>query len=135
MAIIGFNLTKMLVEKKKSEKGKININTNATISGVEPVKLSIDPKKSAVRITFLYASQYEPGFAVIEMEGELLLLESTEKANEILNSWKTNKKLEKALMANLLNNILSRCTVQALLLSKEVNLPPPIRLPKIEAKA
>ncbi len=32
----------------------------------------------------------------------------------------------------MINHILARCTIQAMIMSKEMNLPPPIRLPKIE---
>ena len=35
-------------------------------------------------------------------------------------------------MAGLLNTILTKCNVQALILSQEVNLPPPIPMPKVQ---
>ena len=35
-------------------------------------------------------------------------------------------------MTTLLNALLAKCNVQALILSQDVNLPPPIPLPKVQ---
>ncbi|MBI2659814.1 hypothetical protein HYX07_01495 [Candidatus Woesearchaeota archaeon] len=61
-------------------------------------------------------------------------MEEQKKAKEILGNWKKDKKLPKEMMAGLLNTILTKCNVQALILSQQVNLPPPIPLPKVQVQ-
>jgi len=64
-----------------------------------------------------------------------LYVEEPKKAKEILSGWKKDKKLDKELMATLLNTLLVKCNVQALILSQQINLPPPIPLPKVQMAA
>ena len=45
-----------------------------------------------------------------------------------------DKKIPKEVMTPVLNNILAKSNVEALVLSRELNLPPPIPLPKVEVK-
>ena len=73
--------------------------------------------------------------AIFFFEGELLYMEEPKKAKEILADWKKDKKMPKELMAGLLNTILTKCNVQALIISQQVNLPPPIPLPKVQINA
>ena len=56
-----------------------------------------------------------------------------DKQDEIVKGWKKNKQVPKETMTEVLNTILARCNVSALMLSRDVNLPPPIPLPKVEA--
>ena len=71
----------------------------------------------------------------IMFEGEILYHEDPKKVKEIIADWKKDKKLPKELMALMLNTILSKCNIQALILSQEVNLPSPIPLPKVQVNA
>lgn len=131
--IVGFGFTKLSAEKHESAKGKIDINNNVGIKDVEEDSFSFgDNKQNVLKFKFEFTSKYEPNFGNILFEGELLYLEDSKKTKEILNSWKKDKKIPKDIMAGLLNTILTKCNVQALILSQEVNLPPPIPLPKVQ---
>ena len=131
--IVGFSFTKLSAEKNEAAKGKIDINNNVTIKNVEEADLSLGKEKqNVVRFIFEFTSKYEPNVGAILFEGELLYLEDQKKIKEILSSWKQDKKVPKELMAGLLNTILTKCNVQALILSQEVNLPAPIPLPKVQ---
>ncbi|MBI1935333.1 hypothetical protein HYS31_02730 [Candidatus Woesearchaeota archaeon] len=131
--IVGFGFNKLSVEKKETPKGKVDINNNVTIKALEEsdVKLGND-KQNVLRFVFEFTSKYEPSIGTILFEGELLYMEDAKKAKDMLASWKKDKKLPKELMAALLNAILSKCNVKALILSQEVNLPPPIPMPKVQ---
>lgn len=134
--IVGFGFTKLSAEKREGAKGKIDINNNVSIKNVEEADLSLGKEKqNVIKFVFEFTSKYEPAVGTILFEGELLFLEEPKKAKEILNSWKKDKKLPKELMAGLLNTILTKCNVQALILSQEVNLPPPIPMPKVQVAA
>ena len=132
--IIGFGFTKLSAEKEENAKGKIDINNNVSIKDVleENLALGRDKQQNILKFIFEFTSKYEPNVGNILFEGELLYMEEPKKAKEILADWKKNKKLPKELMAGLLNTILTKCNIQALILSQQVNLPPPIPLPKVQ---
>ena len=132
--IVGFGFTKLSAEKHEAAKGKIDINNNVSIRDVREDSFSLgkDKQQNVLKFMFEFASKYEPSVGTILFEGELLYMEEPKKAKEILGSWKKSKEIPKELMAVLLNTILTKCNVQALILSQEVNLPPPIPMPRVQ---
>jgi hypothetical protein len=132
--IVGFGFTKLSAEKGEAAKGKIDINNNVSIKDVKEDNFALgkDKQQNVLRFIFEFTSKYEPNVGNILFEGELLYMEEPKKAKELLNDWKKSKKLPKEMMAGLLNTILTKCNVQALILSQQVNLPPPIPLPKVQ---
>jgi len=132
MTIVGFNFIKIEAEKKELIKGKININNNVTIKNVEEKKLSLSNEKQKVlAFTFEFTAKYDPNVGSISFTGDVLSMEDSKKAKDILDGWKKEKKLPKEVMPNILNTIMSKCNIQALILSEQINLPPPIPLPKL----
>ena len=130
--IIGFGFTKISAEKNSSAKGKIEINNNVTIKNVEESDISLGKdKSSSLKFTFEFKSTYAPDMGHITFEGEVIYMTDSKKSKEILAQWKKDKKLPKEIMPGLLNTILTRCNIKALIFSQEVNLPPPIPLPKV----
>ena len=134
MTVIGFSFTKMLIEKKNPVKGKVSINNNVGIKGLEETKLQINTTRKALKLNFEFTSTYDPNIGKIFLEGEVIYLIDKNKAAEAVKNWKKNKKIEKDMMTNVLNNVLAKCNIQALILSKDMNLPPPIPLPKVGEK-
>ena len=131
--IVGFGFTKLSAERKEAAKGKIDINNDVTIKNVEEADISLGKNsQNVLRFVFEFTSKYEPNVGLILFEGELLYMEEPKKAKEILASWKKDKKLPKEIMAGLLNTILTKSNIQALILSQEINLPAPIPLPKVQ---
>ena len=134
--IVGFGFTRLSVEKKEAAKGKIDISNNVTIKKVEEDSLHLgNDKQSVLKFVFEFTSKYEPSIGIILFEGEVLYLEAPKKIKEILGTWKKDKKVPKDLMAGLLNTILTKCNIKALIFSQEVNLPPPIPMPRVQAAA
>ena len=133
MTVVSFNFTKIEAEKKGVGKGKININNNVTIEKVEEKDLSLgNQKQKVLNFTFEFTSKYSPNFGSINLIGNVLYMEDSKKVKEILDGWKKDKRLPKDIMPKILNVILNKSNVQALILSDHVNLPPPIPLPKVQ---
>ena len=132
--IVGFGFTKLSAEKGELAKGKIDINNNVSIKDVKEDSFAFgrDKDQNVLRFIFEFTSKYEPDIGNILFEGEVLYLDDPKKAKEILSNWKKDKKLPKEIMPGLLNTILTKCNVQALILSQEINLPPPIPMPKVQ---
>jgi len=59
-------------------------------------------------------------------------MESSTKTKEVLDEWKKAKRVPKDVMTSILNTVLTRCNIEALILSQAVNLPPPIPLPSVQ---
>jgi len=72
----------------------------------------------------------QPG---LQFSFEYTLFVSDDKTlKAALDHWKKNKKVSQNVESDLLNTVLTKCNVAAILLSREVNLPPPVQLPKVQ---
>ena len=135
MAIVGFNFTRMEAERIEAAKGKINVSNNVSIKNVEEKNLSLgSDKQKVLSFTFEFASTYEPKVGSINLVGDVLYMDDSKKAKEVLDGWKKDKKLPKELMTGIINTMLNKCNIQSLILSEQVNLPAPIPLPRVQAQ-
>jgi len=133
MAIVGFTFTKMHAERKSAVKGKMNIRNNVAIKNIEKADLSLGKaSQNGLRFIFEYSVVYEPKIAEIILEGELIDIEEDKKVEAVLKDWKKDKKIDPGLMNVVLNTVFNKSNLQALILSKDVNLPAPIPLPRIQ---
>ena len=135
LGVIGFNLSKIEAERAAEIKGKLSIKNNIQIKDVQKSDLFLGKnKQDGIKFTFEYNSSYEPKAGKITLNGELVAVEESEKVKEIVDGWKKNKKIEADVMTQVINSVLSKCNIQAIILSKEINLPPPVQLPKVQVK-
>lgn len=131
-SIVGFNINKINVEKKKGSNGKISVQNNVSISDVAQSNLGISGKQKAVDFKYSFESKYNPDVASILIEGNLLYMTTEDDAKQILDKWSKDKKVEPKVMEVLLNHILIKCNTEALILARDVNLPAPFPLPKVK---
>ena len=132
MTVIGFNFTKIDVEKKEGVTGKINIKNNVSIKDVveQPLDLGTG-KQKAIKFVFEFVSNYQTGLGHISLLGDIVYIADDKETKSILGEWKKSKKVEKEVMSKILNTILNKCNIEALILSQKVNLPSPIPLPQV----
>ena len=136
MAIVGFEFTKINVQKEETARGKINISNNVGIIEIKKSDLQIGKtKQTGLRFVFEYKSKYEPSFAVIELGGVILYLTDEKNAKEILEAWEKEKKIKKEVAESIINSILTKCNIQSIILSNTVNLPPPVPMPHVNITA
>ena len=134
MAVVGFNFTKILVEKKSSIKGKVDIKNNVSVKNVESTDIPLGAKSDkALKFSFEFTSDYSPSIGQILFNGDVLYMSDASSQEEIVKNWKKSKQVPKDTMAEILNTVLMRCNVEALMLSRDVNLPPPIPMPKVQS--
>jgi hypothetical protein len=133
MTIVGFNFSKILVEKNKSSVGKIDIANNVSITEVKEAKLNLGKsKKIGLEFQFLFTSKYKPEIGKIELRGKVIYMDNEETVKKVLKSWEKDKKVPRELLSNLYNTILRKCNIEAIILSRDIQLPPPIPLPKVK---
>ena len=82
MQIIGFNLTKISIEKKEKIQEKLEIKQNINIDDVSKDKINIS-KEEILKITFTFNVDYSPDFAKLEFQGLLILLPEKEEFKKI----------------------------------------------------
>ncbi|MBS3164469.1 hypothetical protein J4439_03485 [Candidatus Woesearchaeota archaeon] len=129
MAVIGFNFSKMLAEKKSAPKGELKVQINLAIKDVEEANFGLGKtKEQGLKYSFEFTTKYVPNFGSIVLTGEVLDLQDEKTVKAVLKEWKDTKKLDDKLVSGVYNSALQRCSVQALILSKEMGLPSPIPL-------
>jgi hypothetical protein len=133
MAIAGFGFTDIEVKRKPMQGGKISISNNVAIKDIKETELHLGKEKqNALQFLFEFTSKYDPDVGHITIGGEVLFIDEAKKVQEILANWKKDKRVPQEVMTNILNNILNKCNIAALIMSREVNLPAPIPLPKVQ---
>lgn len=130
MNIVGFNFTKISAERNKAVVGSVRISNNIHLRDVKDAKIGMG-ERGAVSISFVFQTQYQPDFATIVFEGDVLGLVDQKNAVSLVEAWKKDKRLSPDVSQGILNYILDRCSIQALLISKDLGLPSPVPLPKV----
>lgn len=134
MRIIGFNFTKISIEKFSDKSEKLNIKTNIDIADINSINNDIlNTKNSLMVVKFLYSVDYEPSFAKIDLSGTILFELDEKKTKNILEKWK-DKQIPEDFKLALFNLILRKSNVKALQLEDDMNLPLHISLPSLQPK-
>ena len=132
MALIGFHFKKMVAEKKKALTGKVNVNSNISVVNAKEAKVSMGKSKQAgIEFTFSFVVKYTPDIALIDLEGAVVYLGTEEKVKETLKEWENGKKIPHDVIEEVYNYLLVRCNVQALILGRDMQLPPHVQMPKV----
>lgn len=133
MKIIGFNLSKILIEKKETYEGKVEVNQNIDIKEIS--KVSKDTiqitEEEVLKIDFAFMINYSKDSAKVEFAGNLLAIPEKDELRNILKSWK-DKKIPDDLRVPLFNFIMLKCNIKALSLEDELCLPYHIPMPRLE---
>jgi hypothetical protein len=133
MAMVGFLFTKINAEKKTAVNQAVNIESNAGVTSVTELP-SIDPKKSLLKFEFNFIVKYEPSAGKIELNGEIIEIYDKEFGTKVVAHWEKDKKMHPEVMQELFNNILSRSNMEAIIISRDMGLPSPIQMPRVDVK-
>lgn len=133
MGVIGLSINKIVVERIAPVVGKVNINNNASIKEVHKTELMTGTKKQdALRFVFEFKSNYDPNLAYIQITGDLIWMDKEEQIKELKKQWDDKKQINPDVMTQILNSVLTKCSIEALVLSREMNLPSPIPIPRVQ---
>ena len=132
MSVVGFNFSNITVERKNPVQGTIDITNNVVVTNIEKADLALgEAKQDAIKFTYNFTSKYGPDIGQIVLIGDVLYIEEKEKVASIVMEWSKHKKIASEVMTAVLNTVLEKCNIEALILARDVNLPAPIQLPKI----
>lgn len=131
MKLIGFNLTKIHLEKHSDNFSNLKIDTNIEILQIQKIKQDLfKAKDEFIGVDFLFTINYAPKIANLEFKGKVLLSVETKKSNEILRGWE-KKKVDEDFRLTVFNIILRKSSVKALQIEEDLNLPFHINLPRL----
>lgn len=132
MKLVGFNFTKINVEKFLDSVENLKINTQIDISEIKQAEAHmLKMKEDILGIGFKYTIGYDPGMANIVLEGKVLLAIDPTLVKEILKEWK-DKKIPPEFKLVLFNVILRKTNVRALQLEEEMSLPLHVSMPSLK---
>ena len=134
MQIIGFNLTKISSERfiTKELPKERKISTNIEFTNIEKDKQAL-LNEEVLQVYFKFSIIYEPKIAEIFFEGIIMLKLPPDQIKKVMKTWK-KKKFDDSLQMPLLNFVLNKCSIRALQLEEELNLPPHLKLPTLQKK-
>jgi hypothetical protein len=134
MAILGLNINKMYIERKKNIEKGAQVNTNIKLLNVKEAKVKLGgSQKQGALISFEVKTEYSPDIAEIIISGNLVFSEKDEKkVAELTSYWEKEKKLPSDVSLEVYNSILRRVNIEALMLADRMKLPVPFKMPKFK---
>lgn len=128
---MGFNFTKINIEKFSDNFQNLKINTSIDISEIKELKTDVfKTKEELLGIKFTFNIFYEPDIAKAEFAGNIIISVDSKTAKEILKKWK-DKKMPEDFRITLFNVIFRKSNLKALELEDELNLPIHLPLPRL----
>ena len=134
MQIIGFTLTKILIERKEDLKGKWKVSSKIDVKDLKEEKITLEQGKDVLKANFEYAITYEPDLGDINFKGYVLILSEPKETKTLIAEWKNNKTIVADAKVRIFNTIFQKCNIKALELEDDFNLPPHIKLPAIKTE-
>lgn len=102
-------------------KGNIRIDHNSTVTKVDQLD------KKTARINFRFSANYS-SIGRIEIEGSMVLKGAP---SNLSKKWSKDNEMPNEVANEIHSTIISNCIPKAVLLAREVQLPPPIPLPQV----
>ena len=99
---------------------QVGINNNSSI-------INIEKKDGELAIDFVFTTIYNPSIASIKIDGTLYY--QGDDAEEILTDWMEKRTIKSTHVQNI---IIEKGLMEAVILAKELNVIPPIPLPRIQ---
>lgn len=131
MPIVGMSIDSIEAKKNSNVFGGVKVKSNTDITNVISQTLHGTSTK-ALSVGYDFNVEYisekgERKLAEIKISGKVLVVDA--KHEEIFKSWKEKKVLPENVSVDIINTLLDKCTKKALILSDDLQLPPPIALP------
>lgn len=132
MPVTNFRIRKIEAErkKKKIKGGKVDVRSNFAITSI---KKDNDPILGEfLRVEFRFDVDYTPDLGKINLKGELWYYD--ENLDKIAKIKEKEVELDKKPGEEISTSILQESLVEAITIAKQIKLPIPIRMPKVNLK-
>ncbi|MFW6230766.1 MAG: hypothetical protein ACOC32_01950 [Nanoarchaeota archaeon] len=135
MSIVSISFSKIQAEKHKPIQGKVNVANNVAIKKIEKADFVVgDVKQDCLKFSFEFTSKTEPEIGEIVFGGDVIFLAKKETVADVVAAWNAKKPVQKEIITPVINAVLKKCNIEALVLSQTMNLPAPLKLPSVSPK-
>lgn len=133
MPVIGMQITKIEANRKNNPTPGFKVESVPTIVSVEEKDIpAIGNGGKVLAINFTFGVDYKPDIASVKIAGEILYLEEGERVGA--KAWAKSKSLPQDVMIEVYNTIFRKCLLKVLVLSDDMQLPPPLQIPIVAPK-
>lgn len=132
--IVNINFSGINAKRENALKGNLSISNNVKLTDLTESKFGNDSAKKTLKVSFDFSTEYKPEFASIMLNGNLLMVVDSDKADEMLSSWEESKKLDMDSTKKVLQAIMNKSLLQTIVVARELDLPAPIKLPVVSDK-
>lgn len=132
MKIVGFNYSKVFLQRKEKLDDNMTITQNLVIKDITDDKMDIS-KQEVLNVKFSFTVEYSNDNAKLELEGNVIILPEKSELKRFLNEWK-DKKIPEEYKVDLFNFIMGKCNVKSISLEDEFSLPLHFPTPKLTEK-
>lgn len=107
---------------------RIEVNTR-----IDSVELKQRPSRpdSNVVIKFVFTCRYPASIGLIRLTGQAFYSDTADAMKAAVATWQKNHRLPESIEPSVLNTIMARSTLEAISLSRILQIPPPIPLPGV----
>ena len=94
MNILNVSFTNIHGEKRNvPKKGKLSVSNGINLNSLEKSDLNVNEDRQALKLSFSFKAEYKPDVATLQLDGEILLLETFDEAEKMLEAWDETKKV------------------------------------------
>ncbi len=125
MSVKNFEITSIDAERyteKGGEKQNVRVDHNSSVK-----KVKAKDKKTA-QFSFRFTVDYS-GLGRMELEGNILY---AGKASKLAAKWQKENEMPDKVAKDIHSTIISNCIPEAVVISREIQLPPPIPMPQVD---
>jgi hypothetical protein len=101
--------------------------TNVRIDHNSSITLIVEKSKREAALDFRFTANYQ-GLGIISIEGRIVY---EGDAKDIVSQWKTQRKMPDKVATEIHQAIMSNCIPEAVIIARDIRLPPPVPLPPI----
>ncbi len=130
MTVLNFKIRRLEGEKNRVDIKNIEIKANSVIQSAKKDK---DKRIGEfLHVNFKYTAEYQPEVGKINLEGSLWYQHP--KLDSVVTEVKDKIEIKKEAMAEISNAIIVDCMIEALSLSRKLQLAPPMQMPTVTVK-
>jgi len=132
MPVTGMMIKEIEARRTEDVVGELEVTNDTKLTTVEETDLPTLGKKG-MRIGFSFVTNYnnrdgdKNKLAEIKINGSLLYM--SDDHDKIVAMWKETNKLPQEINIEILNALLRRCVTKAIVISEDLQMPPPVMLP------
>lgn len=138
MPVLGFNITKIEVEKELAgiPQGQVEVRVTPRVDDVRLGEIMTpNGKVNGVEIVFSFEVTYSPTIGRGLVRGMVLYLPpQRERVDEIIDLWENEKKIDSMAFAEVVNFLMVELSPVFMVVAKEMRLPYHVALPRVEVR-